>query len=72
MIKGLEPLSLLNTTNNIQSEQPSTSFTEVKYANVFPGVDVYFHGKQKQLFYEFILDANADTEVRNFTCEGNA
>jgi hypothetical protein len=63
MIKGLEPLSLLNTKNNTQSEASTTSFTEVKYANIFPGVDVYFHGKQKQLFYEFILDANADTDV---------
>jgi len=63
MIKGLEPLNFVNTKNNNQLTGSASSFTEVKYANVFPGVDVYFHGKQKQLFYEFVLDANADTDL---------
>lgn len=62
IIKGLEPLKFVDTKNTNQSTASSSSFTEVKYANIFPGVDVYFHGKQKQLFYEFVLDANADTD----------
>ena len=61
IIKGLNPLAAtpVSTTQNL--EYMADSFAEIKYANVFPGVDVYFHGKQKQLFYEFILSENADT-----------
>lgn len=38
-------------------------FLELMYKNVYPGVDVYFYGKQKQLFYEFVLSEGADTGV---------
>ena len=62
LIKGLEPLTFVDAKNKSHSPEASSSFTEVKYTNVYPGVDVYFHGKQKQLFYEFVLDANADTD----------
>ena len=75
IIKGLEPLTFVDTKNNIKPTGSSSSFTEVKYANVFPGVDVYFHGKQKQLFYEFVLDANTDTELlrmRVYSFDGGA
>lgn len=63
MIKGLEPPTFIDAKNKNPSTGSSSSFTEVKYINVFPGVDVYFHGKQKQLFYEFVLDANANTDL---------
>ncbi len=61
-IIGLEPLEFVNTKGKNNTTDKSSSFTEVKYSNVFPGVDVYFHGKQKQLFYEFVLTADANTD----------
>ena len=61
-IKGLNPLAAIPVSNRENLEHVADSFAEIKYANVFPGIDVYFYGKQKQLFYEFILSENADTD----------
>jgi len=36
------------------------SYSEIKYSDIYPGIDVYFSGKQKQLFYEFVLSETAD------------
>ncbi|WP_455201653.1 DUF7948 domain-containing protein [Kaarinaea lacus] len=75
VIKGLEPLTFIDTKNNIRPAGALPSFTEVKYSNVFPGIDAYFRGKQKQLFYEFVLDADADTELlgmRVYSFDGGA
>jgi hypothetical protein len=61
-IKGLGPLQLTKAQNNYSVDDAPFGYTEVKYADVYPGVDVYFHGKQKQLFYEFVLSEHANTE----------
>jgi hypothetical protein len=63
MIKGLEPLVLSSNEQQGQTGHSTSSFMELKYSNVFPGIDVYFHGKQKQLFYEFVLNSTADISV---------
>ncbi|MCI0508356.1 MAG: hypothetical protein L0Z73_19970 [Gammaproteobacteria bacterium] len=60
VIKGLGPLQLTKTKTSHSADDAPSGFTEVKYAGVFPGVDVYFHGKQKQLYYEFVLHEQAD------------
>ncbi|MGD8568793.1 MAG: hypothetical protein PVJ39_11935 [Gammaproteobacteria bacterium] len=60
MIKGLEPLVLSSNEQHGLTGHSTSSFMELKYSNVFPGVDVYFHGKQKQLYYEFVLNGTAD------------
>lgn len=50
-----------NASNNLSLE--ATTFLELKYSNVFPGIDVYFHGKQKQLYYDFVLARDANTSA---------
>jgi hypothetical protein len=62
LIKGLGPLQLTEARNSQAKSDAPFGYTEVKYANVFPGVDVYFHGKQKQLFYEFVLNERAQPD----------
>ncbi|WP_455209010.1 DUF7948 domain-containing protein [Kaarinaea lacus] len=62
-IKGLGTLQFTTAENSLNKGDAPSSYTEVKYANVFPGVDVYFHGKQKQLFYEFVLNEHADANL---------
>ena len=76
LIKGLHPLTLSTNEQQGQSGYSPSSFMELKYANVYPGVDVYFHGKQKQLFYEFVLSDVADIDtlrmkVYGFNGEGD-
>lgn len=61
VIKGLNSVANVPVSNVDASQVNAESFTEVKYRDVYPGIDVYFHGKQKQLFYEFILSQDADT-----------
>lgn len=61
-IKGLGPLQLTKTRTDHNSGDEPFGYTEVKYSSVFPGIDVYFHGKQKQLFYEFVLDEFASAD----------
>ncbi|WP_455366365.1 DUF7948 domain-containing protein [Kaarinaea lacus] len=59
-IKGLGPLQLTKIRSTYTAADEPYGYTEVKYAGVYPGIDVYFHGKQKQLFYEFVLTEYAD------------
>jgi len=61
-IKGLGALQLTKTRDSGDKSEAPFGYTEVKYADVFPGVDVYFHGKQKQLFYEFVLNEIANPD----------
>ncbi|WP_455223514.1 DUF7948 domain-containing protein [Kaarinaea lacus] len=61
-IKGLGPLQLTKMRSVDNKGDAPFGYTEVKYTSVFPGVDVYFHGKQKQLFYEFVLNEFADAD----------
>ena len=45
----------------VRAAKTTPSYTEIKYSDIYPGIDVYFSGKQKQLFYEFVLSETADT-----------
>lgn len=63
LIKGVEPLVLSSNEGQGQAGHSSSSFMELKYSNIFPGVDVYFYGKQKQLFYEFVVAERADVDA---------
>ena len=47
-----------NGSTNV--DNAARSYSEIKYTEVYPGIDVYFSGKQKQLFYEFVLSETAD------------
>src|SRR5438105_5136639 len=35
-------------------------FSRVRYENVYPGIDVVYHGNQRQLEYAFVVAAGAD------------
>jgi len=69
-IKGLSEFSptkvsatsVVNRGSKDKRTPLAQSFTEIKYSNVYPGIDVYFSGKQKQLFYEFVLSETANVE----------
>jgi hypothetical protein len=36
------------------------NYAEVKYANVYPGVDLVYYGNQRQLEYDFVVEPGAD------------
>ena len=38
------------------------TYAAVKYESVYPGVDLVYHGKQRQLEYDFMLAARADPQ----------
>jgi len=61
-IKGLSEFvpTRVSAVDPASQNEDSPSFKEIKYSNIYPGIDVYFSGKQKQLFYEFILSDSAD------------
>ena len=45
-------------------------FTEVKVAKVYPGVDLLFHGDQRQLEYDFVVAPEADPGRIGFRIKG--
>jgi hypothetical protein len=46
------------------------NFAQVRYDDLYPGVDVVFYGKQQQLEYDFIVAPGADAAAIEFTVEG--
>lgn len=65
-IKGLSQFIPTKVAARLTSDraahamQSEPSYSEIKYSDVYPGIDVYFSGKQKQLFYEFVLSETAN------------
>ena len=45
-------------------------FTEVQVAKVYPGVDLLFHGDQRQLEYDFVVAPGADAGRIGFRIKG--
>lgn len=45
-------------------------FARVRYANVYPGVDLEYHGNGQQLEFSFVLGAGADPRRIAMTVEG--
>ncbi|HXT37622.1 MAG TPA: SBBP repeat-containing protein [Chloroflexota bacterium] len=39
------------------------TFAEVRYPNVYPGIDLVYHGRQQQLEYDFKLQPGADPNL---------
>src|SRR6185503_18248465 len=66
-IEGLEQLS--TTSNYFAGSDPTAwrtgipSFTRVRYAQVYPGIDMVYYGNQRRLEYDFVVapGANPDT-----------
>ena len=46
------------------------SFARVKYASVYPGVDVVFYGNQRRLEYDFIVAPGADPRTIQLKIDG--
>ena len=39
------------------------TYAKVKYEGVYPGVDLVYYGRERQLEYDFVLAPQADPEV---------
>jgi hypothetical protein len=63
-VEGTEPLP--GTANYFIGNDPSKwhtnvpTFAKVKYAGVYPGVDLVYYGNQRQLEYDFIVQPKAN------------
>jgi hypothetical protein len=47
-----------------------TTYSEVKYSNVYPGVDLLFHGNGRQLEYDFVVSPGADASRIDLQIDG--
>ncbi len=45
-------------------------FSQVRYADVYPGVDLVYHGNQRQLEYDFVVAPGAEPRAITLNCEG--
>jgi hypothetical protein len=57
-----------NDTKKWHTEVPS--YARVKYAGIYPGVDLVFYGNQRRLEYDFIVAPEADPKAIRFDLEG--
>jgi hypothetical protein len=46
------------------------SYTRVKYAGIYPGVDLIFYGNQRRLEYDFVVAPGADPEAIALKVDG--
>ena len=47
-----------------------SNYAKVKYASVYPGVDLVYYGNQRQLEYDFVLAPEADPGRSNSASTG--
>ena len=47
-----------------------STFTKVKYKDVYPGIDLVYYGNQGQLEYDFIVAPGADPKIIKFAVQG--
>ena len=73
-LTGLEPLSA--KSNYFVGDDPSkwitgvSNFAQVKYEDVYRGVDLIYYGRQSKLEYDFVLAANVDPRIVEVAFEG--
>ena len=46
------------------------SFAKVRYSNVYPGIDVVYYGKERQLEYDFVLAPGANAQRIDMRFDG--
>ena len=46
------------------------TYRKVQLKNVYPGIDVVYYGKQRELEYDFVVAAGANPKLIRFTIEG--
>src|SRR5450432_2250771 len=67
---------LQGKVNYLISNNPSRwhtdvpTWSQVRYRNVYPGIDLIFYGNQKQLEYDFVLAPGANPASIRFDFEG--
>jgi len=63
-IEGIEPLT--SRSNYFIGKDPTRwrkdvpAYAKVRYAQIYPGIDVVYHGNQRQLEYDFVLAPHAN------------
>jgi centrosomal CEP192-like protein len=73
-VAGIDPLPgrvdyfLGKDPSNWRTNIPS--YARVKYADVYPGVDLVFYGNQRRLEYDFIVAPGADPRAITLNVEG--
>src|SRR5438874_8317476 len=45
-------------------------FSQVRYADVYPGIDLVYHGNQRQLEYDFVVAPGVDPRAITLNCDG--
>ena len=74
-VAGIDPLPgrvdyfLGNDSTKWRTNIPS--YSRVKYADVYPGVDLVFYGNQRRLEYDFIVAPGADPKAIALNLEGS-
>ena len=74
-IAGIDPLP--GRVDYFLGQDPSNwrtnipSYARVKYADVYPGVDLVFYGSQRRLEYDFIVAPGADPKAIALNVEGS-
>ena len=67
---------LPGTTNYFIGKDPQKwrinvpGYESVRYQSVYPGVDLVYHGNNRQLETDFVVAPGADRNVIGFRCEG--
>jgi hypothetical protein len=66
-VEGLEQLA--TSTNYFAGSDPAnwrtdiSTYARVRYAEVYPGIDMVYYGNQRQLEYDFVIAPGANPEV---------
>jgi Beta-propeller repeat len=47
-----------------------TSYSQVRYSSVYPGIDLIYYGNQQQLEYDFVLSPGADPNTIKLVFDG--
>jgi hypothetical protein len=73
-VEGLEPLP--GKSHYFKGSDPGKwrtnvpTYGKVRYANVYPGIDLLYHGSQRQLEFDFVVAPGADPNAIRLRFEG--
>lgn len=73
-IEGLDPLA--STTNYFSGSDPAhwrtniPSYSRVRYAEVYSGIDMVYYGDQRRLEYDFVIAPGANPELIQMSFAG--
>ncbi|MCP9495272.1 MAG: SBBP repeat-containing protein [Pyrinomonadaceae bacterium MAG19_C2-C3] len=73
-LRGLDQLTGKSNyfigTDSGQWRREVPQYARVRYANVYPGIDVVYYGNQRQLEYDFVVTPGADPRQIKFKVAG--